>query len=277
MKAYMQLVPIFHDLVKRKGKSFIEFDSVDLTWYEYFTSYLYKTRNHSMNTAAKHIKNVKALMKRALLKEKHSNVKFMNMTKNWKDSDAIYLSEEEIKNIYALQLPKELEDSRNVFVFSCLSGLRFSDVSNLKKHHWKGNFIEIRTVKTEDPLRIPLRKTAIEILEKYYGVFPRMYLSKYNKQIKEIGSKIESLKVEEGTFHNKGGQKQDIVRTKYEMIQSHTARRSFATNEYLNGTDLTLIRAITGHKTEKDFFRYIKVKQKQNADKLAEIFSKRKF
>ncbi|MBP7808620.1 MAG: site-specific integrase [Bacteroidia bacterium] len=277
MKAYMQLVPIFQDLMKRRGKSFIEFDSIDLTWSEYFTSYLYKSRNHSMNTVAKHIKNVKALMKRALLKEKHSNIKFMNMTKNWKDSDAIYLNEDELKSIYALKLSPELEDSRNILIFSCLTGLRFSDVSNLKKHHWKGNCIEIRTVKTEDPLRIPLRKTAVDILERYEGTFPEMHLPKYNKQIKEIGSMIDSLKTEEGTFHNKGGEKQEFVRKKFEMIQSHTGRRSFATNEYLNGTDLTLIRAVTGHKTEKDFFRYIKVKQKQNADKLGKIFDKRKF
>ena len=62
---------------------------------------------------------------------------------------------------------------------------------------------------------------------------------------------------------------------KWEMISSHTARRSFATNEYLNGTPSITIMAVTGHKTEKAFLKYIKVTSREHAEKMKFLWEKR--
>ena len=73
----------------------------------------------------------------------------------------------------------------------------------------------------------------------------------------------------------KAGKKVTLHLQKWEMISSHTARRSFATNEYLNGTPSITIMAITGHKTEKAFLKYIKVTPKEHAEKMKLLWEKR--
>lgn len=56
---------------------------------------------------------------------------------------------------------------------------------------------------------------------------------------------------------------------KYQFISSHTARRSVATNMYLSGILTFRIMLITGHKTEKSFFRYIRITREENVKVLA--------
>ena len=75
----------------------------------------------------------------------------------------------------------------------------------------------------------------------------------------------------------KAGKKVTLHLEKWEMISSHTARRSFATNEYLNGTPSITIMAITGHKTEKAFLKYIKVRPKEHAEKMKSLWERREF
>ena len=67
----------------------------------------------------------------------------------------------------------------------------------------------------------------------------------------------------------------EVVRMKYDFLQTHTARRSFCSNEYLKGTDPMIIMAISGHKSHKSFMRYIKVSNEQFADKMAKIWEER--
>ena len=64
--------------------------------------------------------------------------------------------------------------------------------------------------------------------------------------------------------------------SKWEMVSSHTARRSFATNEYLNGTSTLTIMAVTGHRTEKAFLKYIKVSKKEEAERMKQHWEKEK-
>lgn len=71
------------------------------------------------------------------------------------------------------------------------------------------------------------------------------------------------------------GEQTEIVRMKYEYLQTHTARRSFCSNEYLKGTDPIIIMAMSGHKSHKLFMRYIKVSNEQFADKMAKIWQER--
>ncbi|MBS1636179.1 MAG: site-specific integrase [Bacteroidetes bacterium] len=276
MKTYMQFVPLFKELALNEGKLFLEFDSVDLDWETTFTSFLFD-KSHGRNTVGRHIKNIKALMSLANRRGLHMNMKFKDFKKISEDAFSIYLTEEEITAIYNTSMPSELEGVRDVFVFSCLTGLRFSDVMALQKHNWYGDFICIETIKTEDPLKIPLRKTAKAILEKYDGNIPKFYNAKYNKLIKEIASLIPSLDVNVTFKVSKGNKKTEIVKKKYLLVQSHTARRSFATNEYARGTKTAIIMAITGHKTEKDFWKYIRKDQQEKAEDLLIDFKLRDF
>ena len=73
-----------------------------------------------------------------------------------------------------------------------------------------------------------------------------------------------------------GGKHIVIKKPKYEFVSSHTARRSFATNEYMaKGLNVRDIMAITGHKTEKSFYKYIRQTPKENAERVKIIWKER--
>ena len=76
--------------------------------------------------------------------------------------------------------------------------------------------------------------------------------------MKEIGKEIESLKEPFAKSITKGGVRKIINTPKWQHLTTHTARRSFATNQYKAGVPAITIMAITGHKTEKAFLKYIK-------------------
>lgn len=99
---------------------------------------------------------------------------------------------------------------------------------------------------------------------------------KTNDYLKEIGKMVPTLQAELVKSFTKEGSKQQTKYQKWEMLTSHTARRSFATNKYLAGTPTLTIMAITGHKTEKAFLRYIKLTSSEHAKLLKEHWEKRK-
>ncbi len=88
-----------------------------------------------------------------------------------------------------------------------------------------------------------------------------------NAYLKEIGEKVK-LKDQIEVISTKGRSRKREVFEKNELITVHTARRSFATNAYLQNVPTISIMKITGHKTEKSFLKYIKISQEDNANKL---------
>jgi integrase len=95
---------------------------------------------------------------------------------------------------------------------------------------------------------------------------------KFNEYIKEAckAAKIDSL---ESFTRTVGGKLITETLPKFELVSSHTCRRSFCTNMYLRGLDTLMIRSISGHKTEKSFLKYIKVSQQQHAEMMAKKWS----
>jgi integrase len=109
-----------------------------------------------------------------------------------------------------------------------------------------------------------------EILVKYNNELPKGFTNQgINRELKEIG-KAAGINEKVSICLTRGGVRTDTLYIKHDLITSHTARRSFATNAYLAGIPTISIMKITGHKTEKAFMRYIKISQEDNANKLAE-------
>ena len=109
-------------------------------------------------------------------------------------------------------------------------------------------------------VKVPAHDYVKEIFRKYHGVVPSglciQYFNKYLKVImKEIG-----LNDPVTYSFTKGGKLITVTKEKWQLISSHTARRSAATNMYLTGRMKTLeIMKLTGHRTEQNFFRYIRL------------------
>ena len=99
--------------------------------------------------------------------------------------------------------------------------------------------------------------------------------NEFNRIIKLVGEKLPCLHVPFTKQVTYGRELKELVAMKFNYLQTHTARRSFYSNEYLKGTDPLIIMSISGHRSHKSFMRYIKVSGDQFADKLEKIWEER--
>lgn len=204
----------------------------------------------------------------------NNNLEFRN--KKFKtireESDSIYLSVDELNKIEKLDLSSSprLEKVKDLFLIGCYTGLRFSDFTQIKQENINSDntVINIRTHKTGQRVSIPLHKTVRNILKKYNNNLPKAYTNQtMNEYLKQIVS-LAGIKELIETTITRAGKIEKNISPKYKLVSTHTARRSFATNLYLAEVPTISIMKITGHKTEKSFLQYIRVTQKENADKL---------
>ncbi|WP_315820979.1 site-specific integrase [Paraflavitalea speifideaquila] len=163
-----------------------------------------------------------------------------------------------------------LDRVRDLFMIGCYTGLRVSDYNNIKPHHIKGKYIDLYQRKTGERVVIPIHNTVKTIIAKYGGQTPpKISDQKINQYIKEICKLAEITETIEKQ-QTKGGEKVASVLEKWQLVTSHTARRSFATNMTKQGIPIQLIMKITGHKKESVFLKYIKL----SALEYAEILQK---
>ena len=156
-----------------------------------------------------------------------------------------------------------------MFLIGCYTGLRFSDISKLAKNNLtaKGT-MSIRTTKTKSVIEVPVNPVVKLIFEKYKYKLPRVVSnSLFNERIRTV-CQIAGINEHITTEITKGSIRTPQTEPKYNLVSSHTARRSFATNAYIANVPAISIMKITGHKTEVAFMKYIKISQEDNARKL---------
>ena len=133
----------------------------------------------------------------------------------------------------------------------------------------------VNQTKTLSTVVVPLRSDAKKILiDKYNMQMPQVSNPNFNYYIKEV-VKLAGIDEMIKITHKRGNKIIEEIRPKYAWIMSHTCRRSFCTNEFLDGTPTNLIMAISGHKTEKAFRRYIKADQIQKAHMIKKLWDNR--
>lgn len=269
VKTYLVTQNILNEYIKDKRKK-VDFNTIDLDFYADFTEYLRDEKSQSINSIGKHIKIIKTVLNEATEDgiNTHTAYKSKRFISTQEKVDNIYLDESELTLLGKLDLSKEpkLERVRDLFLVGCYTGLRFSDFSVLRPDQIQDGFIETTQIKTGDAVVIPIHEKVEQILQKYNGVLPQSISNqKTNEYIKDAAKKIDELKKFTSISYTEGGKK--IIKNiqKYKLISTHTARRSFATNEFKAGTPTLTIMAITGHKTERAFLKYIKVTPKEHA------------
>ena len=208
---------------------------------------------------------------------------FHEYTTKTYDVGNIYLTEDEIRRIYEIDFnskelkpqigPKnEIEETRDLFIIACWTGLRYGDWHDLSKASIVGDRMTVPTHKTNKTVVIPLHPYVKAIIEKYNGVLPQSVAkSKTNVHIKTCG-KLAGIDEEIVLSKIRGGKEVILKKHKYDFITNHTARRSFATNMYIKKAPTASIMAITGHTTEANFLKYIKINEQKHADILEEYF-----
>jgi len=190
-------------------------------------------------------------------------------------SDTVYLNLIEIKEMQDLNLTgsPRLERVRDMFIIGCFTGLRYSDLTNIKPENIDNGMIEMVQAKTGSTVVIPFTNNVQDILKKYNYTMPTISNQKFNEYLSLVAEKCELLQKEIIINSIKGGKKIQTTIPKHKLIGSHTARRSFATNENAAGDlDTGEIMTLTGHKSEKSFYKYIRETPKEKAERIKEKF-----
>lgn len=232
----------------------IEFETLDERFIILFKEHLTK-QGYSPGYVIKYVKIIKQVMKKALIKNLHTNRSFEDEAWKVKQEpfDSIYLTNEEIDQILHSKQPLNLEAIKDTFVMGCHVGLRYNDLKTLTKE----NIIEHKGVKmirryqgkTAGQVVIPMKKVVADLWEKYAEIPASHSNGYFNRRIKEV-SEIAGI-------------------AKFAKVTSHTMRRSFATNGYLAGIPSIDLMKVTGHKSESAFLRYIKVSREETAERLS--------
>lgn len=264
-------------------KAFEKYENIKLNWENFDITFYYKFldfytgyKKLGNNGFGKIIKVLKAILNRAT--DRGINTSLLYKNKEFKalkeDVSNIYLNEEELKHIISLDLTesKKLDQARDLFIVGCYTGLRFSDFSKLSSLNISDGLIRIKTQKTGTDVVIPLLPEVESVILKYNGNLPKAYCNqKMNEYLKLIGYKAEMFeKIQKSRLSGVKEMKNTLE--KWQMICTHTARRSFATNMYKRGLDSISIMQLTGHSTEKSFMTYIKISKEENARKILEYF-----
>ena len=266
---------------EKHSRQKLDFESMNLDFYNDFSDYLIREKGFSTNSIGKYIKTIKVFLNEAT--DRGINQKLDFKSKRFKvtteDTESIYLNESEILKLNDLSLKDKikLERVRDLFIVGCYTGLRFSDFTQIKAENIKDGYFNIRTQKTDEFVSIPIHPMVKAIMMKYENEYlnslpPAISNQKMNEHLKKIGEMAE-INDDVITSQTKGTLRVETKSKKYELITTHTARRSFATNLYLSGFPAISIMKITGHKTEKAFLRYIKMKPQENAMKLKKFWS----
>lgn len=161
---------------------------------------------------------------------------------------------------------RHLQYSRDIFIVGCLTGQRISDYSRINRNmitEINGiEFINLIQTKTKKKVFIPLDKRVAKILDKYNGALPRQDFESMNRNLRYLAELLHWTWRENIDVSRMGGKTSNRF---CDMLSSHTARRSFATNAHAAGVPLSSIMAITGHSSEKTLRRYLKLHAEEKA------------
>ncbi len=244
-----------------------------------FVNFLRYQKDILNSTISKYFDFLKWFLKWAKGKGYNENLAYKTFKPKLKkaDNQIIFLDSDEIKALQAFTIPDNkqyLERVRDVFIFLCFTGLRYSDVKNLRHSNIRGEHIEITTMKTMDSLRIELNKHSRSILEKYQDVhfeddkvlpvISNQRMNNYLKELMELAG-IDEM-ITETTY--RGNERIDTTKPKYELIGTHAGRRSFITNALILGIPPHVVMKWTGHKDYKSMKPYIAIADRAKADEM---------
>ncbi|MHA1973113.1 MAG: site-specific integrase [Candidatus Hodarchaeales archaeon] len=238
---------------------YFHFAEINKAFYSTFTDFLIEDQGLSNNTVGRVVKDLKTFLNWTIANGYSKNLEYKNFKILREDIEIVYLTSEELDRLYDFKFESEaLKKTRDLFCFGCFTGLRFSDIANLDKSNVKGGEILIRIQKTKEIIAIPLLSRAEKILKRYKYKLPVITNQKLNFNLKKICEKAEiNQKIKIHKY--RGSKRDDSISPKYELITTHSARRTFITLSLEKGIRPEVVMAITGHKSYNSFKKYIKI------------------
>ena len=251
----------------REGLTFEFFDERGLNDY---VGYLRDVKEMRNTTIGKQLSFLKWFLRWAFKKGVHQNNAYDSYKPKLKSTQKkiIFLTWDELNRLREFKIPSNkqaLERVRDVFLFQCFTGLRYSDVFNLRRSDIKGDHIEVTTVKTSDSLIIELNNHSKAILDKYKDVafeddkvLPVITNQKMNDYLKELAEMARIDEPVRQTYY-RGNERIDEVTPKYALLGTHAGRRTFICNALALGIPPQVVMKWTGHSDYKAMKPYIDI------------------
>ena len=251
----------------REGLTFEFFDERGLNDY---VGYLRDVKEMRNTTIGKQLSFLKWFLRWAFKKGVHQNNAYDSYKPKLKSTQKkiIFLTWDELNRLREFKIPSNkqaLERVRDVFLFQCFTGLRYSDVFNLRRSDIKGDHIEVTTVKTSDSLIIELNNHSKAILDKYKDVafeddkvLPVITNQKMNDYLKELAEMAGIDEPVRQTYY-RDNERIDEVTPKYALLGTHAGRRTFICNALALGIPPQVVMKWTGHSDYKAMKPYIDI------------------
>ncbi|MBP3829632.1 MAG: phage integrase SAM-like domain-containing protein [Bacteroidaceae bacterium] len=295
IKMWQNLVGIIEEFYKVYP---FTWESIDKRFATRFRTWM-EERGYMAKSVNKYVGQFVALINRALADGKHDNQAAAGYfvkpsVDEGRKAAEIYLTADELNALYELPLEGEKSIVRDIFIIGCCTCQRVSDYSRLKKENFVttargAKVVKIQQQKTKNFVTIPILDDKLTaIMEKYDYILPQLpsnfdvILNRYIKEIcKELSESVPSLSEKRPTILTMKEREKEArgevsferdkegraVKPRYELISSHTARRTGITNLYLTGKfDVYQMMHVSGHKEAKTFREYIKL----SGDEIAE-------
>jgi len=262
---------------QKAEKQKVSFEAINTVFFQKFQRFLIKrTKTDKEGNVSPMLNNTtiaKALstLKTFLNYAREQGVKVNDSYRSFKirkeKLEVIALEQSELDSILNLDLSKDkrLSKTRDLFVFSCATGLRYSDIAQLKREHIGNDAITLIVKKTKTELTIPLNSISASILDKYRDLhkpLPLISNQNLNYYIKDLCKAADIDKPVEIIRFN--GTKRIVnLHPKYELIHFHTGRKTFVTLSLEKGMSAEEVMEITGHTDYKSFKRYVNITGKR--------------
>ena len=239
-------------------------------------------KNIKLSYGNKTLGILRRLLERARKKGLHGNTKYhgagWEIPQKKAVGEKIILLPEELQLLADMKLGGLLKKVRDLFLIGAGTGQRYGDYSRYQPHHFyhtaKGiPILSIISQKTDTPVKVPLNlfPWLLPVLEEYNYTSPKFYMQKLNDGIKILGKKagINNKVLVVNQLMERKPRIEKLYLPKYELLTTHTCRRSFATNLYRRGFPLSQIMPMTGHTTEGNLRIYIGIDAEENAERVA--------
>ena len=245
-----------------------DWEEIDGDWH-FRLDALMKKAGYSLNYISTITSKVRTVMHEGEIRGYHTNTAYKSFPRRYETSDTVYLDRGEMEDLWELDLTDETErKARDLFFLGYYTAARYQNYSRLSLDNISGGKIRFIQPKTGGEVVMPCAPRVMEILRRWGGKAPALTEQAINRALKDICRKAGfTSKVQ--TRITKGGKTVISTHEKWELISTHTARRSGATNLYLEGVPIRICRFLTGHKDDATFLKYIKVSREEGADLLA--------
>lgn len=266
---------------------------IDAPFLNDFCKYMEETKSYAGATIQKRLSYLKFFLKWAEAKGREVQKEtFQFQFRSLQDEKAvIFLTPEELAKVYRTSIPEvgqeavyvgptgskrrmkvEYERSRNslllikdLFLFCCFIGMRYSDMQNLKKSNVnrRKSVISYVSLKGKKRVNLDTNRYMMEILDRHRDnptifALPRLSMQKFNSHIGEL-MKICNIYSPVYYIRYRAGKRESGQAPKYELVTSHTGRKTFVCTSIVAGISLDVIIQWTGHAGPKEIRPYVAV------------------